>query len=42
MISRELKNKRDILRVLDDDRDTAHLVPKWQDIKVLEAVDAAC
>lgn len=41
MITRVLKNKRAIRRVLGDDRETAHLVPKWQDIEVLEAVDAA-
>ncbi|CAB4034362.1 zinc finger BED domain-containing 1-like [Paramuricea clavata] len=41
MIARVLKNKKAIRRVLGDDRDTAHLVPKWQDIEVLEAVDAA-
>ena len=27
--------------MLNEDKDTAHLVPKWQDIEVLEAVDAA-
>lgn len=36
-----LKNEKAIRRVLGDDKETSHLVPKWQDIEVLEAVDAA-
>ena len=41
MIERVLKNKRAIRRVLNDDRETAHLVPTWQDLEILEAIDAA-
>lgn len=41
MIARVLKNKRAIRRVLNDDRDTAHLVPTWQDLEILEAINAA-
>ncbi|XP_028404099.1 zinc finger BED domain-containing protein 1-like [Dendronephthya gigantea] len=41
MISKFLKSKKALRRVLNKDKDTAHLVPKWQDIEVLEAVDAA-
>jgi hypothetical protein len=40
MISKFLKNKKALRRVLNEDKDTSHLVPKWQDIEVLEAVDA--
>ena len=35
MITRVLKNKKAIRRVLGDDRETLHLVPTWQDIEVL-------
>ena len=38
MISRVLRNKKAIRRVLGNDKDTSHLVPKWQDLKVLESV----
>ena len=41
MITRVLKNKKAIRRVLGDDRETSHLIPTWQDIGVLEAIDAA-
>ena len=41
MITRVLKNKKVIRRVLGDDRETSHLIPTWQDIEVLEAIDAA-
>ena len=41
MITRVLKNKKAIRRVLGDDRETSHLIPTWQDIEVLEAIDAA-
>ncbi len=33
MISRVLHNKKAIRRVLGNDKDTSHLVPKWQDWK---------
>ena len=41
MISKFLKNIKAVRPVLNDDKDTAHVVPKWQDIEVLEAVDSA-
>ena len=41
MISRVLHNKKAIRRVLGNDKDTSHLVPKWQDLEVLESVDKA-
>ena len=41
MISRVLRNKKAIRRVLGNDKDTSHLVPKWQDLEVLECVDKA-
>jgi hypothetical protein len=41
MISRVLRNKKAIRRVLGDDKDTSHLVPKWEDLEVLECIDAA-
>ena len=41
MIARVFKNKKAIRQVLNDDRDTAHLVPTWQDLEILEAIDAA-
>ena len=39
MISRVLRNKKAIRRVLGDDKDTSHLVPKWEDLDVLECID---
>ena len=41
MISRVLRNKKAIRRVLGDDKDTSHLVPKWEDLDVLECIDKA-
>lgn len=41
MITRVLKNKSVIRRVPGDDRETTHLVPKGQDVKILEGIDAA-
>ena len=41
MIARVLKNRRAVRRVLNDDRETVHLVPTWQNLEILEAIDAA-
>lgn len=41
MVKRILQNESEIKQVLVEDRKTSHLVPKWQDIQVLEAINAA-
>ncbi|XP_072043493.1 E3 SUMO-protein ligase ZBED1-like [Amphiura filiformis] len=41
MIDRFLKARQSVTTVLQGNRDTAHLVPKWQDIDVLEALNKA-
>lgn len=41
MISRVLRNKKAIRRVLGNDKKASHLVPSWQDLEVLECVNAA-
>ena len=33
--------EKEIYKVLSDDRETAHLIPTWQDIDVLESIQAA-
>ena len=41
MISRVLRSKKAIRRVLGNDKKTSHVVPSWQDLAVLEAINAA-
>ena len=41
MIGRFLEQEKALRQVLSNDRKTAHLVPTWQDIEVLESVHAA-
>ena len=41
MIERVLEQKKAIRKVLCDDRKSAHLIPTWQDIDVLESVSRA-
>ena len=41
MVERVLEQEQAIRQVLGADRKTSHLVPTWQDIKVLEAMNAA-
>jgi hypothetical protein len=41
MISRVLRNKKAIRRVLRNDKKASHLVPSWQDLEVLECINAA-
>ena len=41
MVSRVLGNKKAIRRVLGNDKDTSHLVPRWEDLEVLECIDKA-
>ena len=41
MIARVLEQEKAIHKVLSDDRKTAHLIPTWQDIDVLESIQAA-
>ena len=41
MIARVLEQEKAIRKVLSDDRKTAHLIPTWQDIDVLESIQAA-
>ena len=41
MVSRILEQQKAIHRVLHDDRKYRHLVPTWQDVDVLESLDAA-
>ena len=39
MIKRLLENENEVKTVLVNDRKTAHLVPSWQDMKILEALN---
>ncbi|KAL3989107.1 hypothetical protein ACER0C_013425 [Sarotherodon galilaeus] len=39
MVSRVLEQQKAIARVLSQDRGTRHLIPSWQDIDVLEAIN---
>ena len=41
MVSRVLHNKKAIRRVLGNDKDTSHLIPKWKGLGVLECINAA-
>ncbi|KAK6181734.1 hypothetical protein SNE40_009530 [Patella caerulea] len=41
MIARLLEQETAIQRVLSGNRKTVHLIPKWQDVEVLEAVNKA-
>ena len=41
MISRILEQKEAIRLVLSADRDTSNIVPTWQDLDVLQAIDKA-
>ena len=41
MVARILEQEKAIRKVLSDDRKTSHLVPTWQDIDVLESIQAA-
>lgn len=41
MVSRILEQKEAIRLVLNPDRSTSHLVPTWQDLDVLQAIDSA-
>ena len=41
MVSRILEQEQAIRLVLSTDRETVHLIPKWQDIDVLQAIDKA-
>ena len=41
MIARVLEQEKAIRKVLSDDRKTTHLIPTWQDIDVLESIQAA-
>lgn len=41
MLQRILEQEAAIRQVLSGDRKTAHLIPKWQDVEVLESVQAA-
>ena len=36
-----LRNLESHRRVLGDDKDTLHLVPKWEDLDILECIDKA-
>ena len=40
MISRVLRNKKAIRRILGNDKKTSHLVPSWQDLEILECLNA--
>ena len=33
--------EKEICKVLSDNRETAHLIPTWQDIDVMESIQAA-
>ena len=39
MVARVLEQEKAIRQVLSSERKTAHLIPTWQDIDVLESVD---
>ena len=39
MLKRILENEEEIKHVLVNDRKTVHLVPKWQDVAVFEALN---
>ncbi len=41
MASRVLEQEKSICKVLSEDRKTSHLIPTWQDIDVLESIQAA-
>ena len=41
MVSRILEQKEAIRLVLNSDRGTSHIVPTWQDLDVLQAIDSA-
>ncbi len=41
MVARLLEQEQAVRRVISEDRKTAHLIPTWQDIEVLESVQAA-
>lgn len=41
MVKRVLKQKRAITEVLSKDKKTRPLIPTWQDVDVLESIDAA-
>ena len=41
MLERILEQEAAIRQVLSGDRKTAHLIPKWQDVEVMESVQAA-
>ena len=41
MISRVLEQEKALRQVLSVDRKTAHLVPTWQDLEVLESINKA-
>ena len=41
MIARVLEQETALRQVLSADRKTAHLVPTWQDLEVLEDIDKA-
>ena len=41
MMARVLEQEREIRQVLSNDRKTAHLIPSWQDIDVLESLNKA-
>ena len=41
MASRVLEQEKSIRKVLSEDRKTSHLIPTWQDIDVLESIQAA-
>ncbi len=41
MVKRILQQEQAIRSVLSADRKTTHLIPTWQDIDVLQSIDAA-
>ena len=41
MISRVLEQEKALRQVLSVDRKTAHLVPTWQELEVLESINKA-
>ena len=41
MISRVLQQEKVLHQVLSTDKKTVHLVPTWQDLKVLESINKA-
>jgi len=41
LVARLLEQEAALRQVLSADRKTAHLVPTWQDLEVLESIDKA-